>query len=370
MEQTTRLVTYKDLTDHAIDYLGSTITGDGMRDAKRAVQNAYRSLATMHNWHYYYSRGRLVTNESYSTGTIAYDHTGGANERQVTLTDGTWPSWAYLGDIVIDGVVYEIASLINSTILTLTVNSNPGEDIAAGETYVLYRDTYPLPTDFQAADQFLIAENSNCLTYVHPTAWLQDMQGNPGPGTPSLYTFRSDPNYYGTLAISFSPPPSLLQNYDYIYKRRPRPMLVLEYKTGTATVAFASASVTGVGTTWRDNHIGSVIRFSETGDLPTGVVGDNPFEIQRVITAVGSETACTLDRVVPQAFTNAKYTISDPADIEDGAMLTALYREIEKELRIARRMKVSPDEERRYLEAIASAKESDSRSFAMRGVEN
>lgn len=366
-ESTTRLITYRDLIDHCQDYLGSNVTNDASRDCRRAIQEGYRSFAAMFNWQYYYTRGRLVTNASYTTGTIEYDHTGGANERQVTLTGGTFPSWAYLGTIIIDSISYEIASLVNSTVLTLSVNSNPGEDIAAGETYTLYRDTYPLPTDFQAADDFQLADNTGLLTYVHPAHWLTSLQGNPGPGTPSMYTFRSDPNYYGTMAISLSPPPDTVENLDYIYKRRPRPMLVVEHNAGTASVAFASATVTGVGTDWRDNHIGAVIRFSEdTGKLPTGITGNNPFEIQRVIIACASTTSITLDRVVPQAFTNAKYTISDPVDIEDGAMLTGLFREIEKELRIARRMKTTQQEEMRYKEAIIQAREADSRHFGTR----
>lgn len=296
-------------------------------------------------------------------------NSGGATERRLTLTGGTFPSWAYLGDLVINGVVYEIAAIVNSTVITLALNSNPGEDIAAGETYTLYRDTYPLPIDFQATDDFLIANNSNILTYVSPGQWLQDGQGNPGPGTPSLYTFRSDPNYYGTMAISFSPPCDGVESYDYMYKRRPRPMLVSEYNIGTASVTGSSATVTGVGTVWRDNHIGSVIRFSEdAGVLPTGITGDNPFEIQRVIVSVESETSLTVDRVVPQAFTNAKYTLSDPADIEDGAMLTALFREIEKQLRISRRMKAAPDEESHYMKAMAFAREADSRTFSSRSM--
>ena len=367
-EVTSRLVTYSDLISHSVDYLGAVVSGDATRDARRAVQAAYRSLATMHNWSYYVTRGRLVTNASYSTGTIEYDHTGGAEEMLVTLTDGTFPSWAYLGDMLINGVVYEIASIVNSTSLTLSRNSNPGEDIAAGETYVLYRDTYPLPVDFQAADDFTIANNSRLLSYVSPNQWLEYGQNSGGVGDPSRYTFRSDPNYYGTMAISFVPAPSGAESYDYIYKRRPRPMMVQEYKAGTATATFASATVTGSGTTWKDNHIGAVMRFSETNDYPTGLTGDNPFEIQRIVASVESETSLTLDRIMPQAFTSCKYTIGDPADIEDGAMLTALYREIEKELRISRRMKPSPEEEERYIMAINQAREADSRTFSSRAT--
>src|SRR5574338_846908 len=105
-------VTYKDLVDYCLDYAGGDVTVENRRKARRAVQNAYRDMAKDHRWRYYLIIGRLATVEYYSTGTIAYDHTGGANERQVTLTSGTWPSWAANGILVIDNVTYEVDSRV------------------------------------------------------------------------------------------------------------------------------------------------------------------------------------------------------------------------------------------------------------------
>ncbi len=365
-EVTTRLFTYSDCLEHARDYLGASVANDAMRDARRCVQSAYRNFAAMCNWSYYYTQGRIVTNASYDTGTVVFDYTGGTYERMLTLTDGTWPSWAYLGTVRIGEVDYEVADLKTSTILTLAANSNPGDDVAS-TSYTLFRDAYPMPIDFQAADEILVSNRQGLLNYVHPSEWLDDQNNMPSPSLPDVYSFMSDPNYYGTMAVRFSPPPDDNYSLDFIYKRRPRPLLIHEYSAGTATITLATDTVAGTGTNWRDNHIGSIIRFSEVaGSLPTGITGDNPFEIQRTIVSVESATAITLDRVVPQTFTNAKYTISDPVDIEDGAMLTGLLREIEKEVRIARRMAPAPEEEMRYNEAILRARENDSRSFARR----
>ncbi len=368
-EITSRLTTYDDLIRGAVDYLGATVAGDALRDARRCVQAAYRNFSHLANWSYYYAHGRLVTNPVYATGTIEYDHTGGTFERMVTLTDGTWPDWTFLGTLRVNDVDYDVADLMSSTVLRLPLFANPGADIAAGATYTLYRDTYPLPVNFQAADDMYIGAHMGILSFVNPNEWLMQQMHDRGPSVPSIYTITSDPNYFGTMGIRFSPPPLEAYNIDYIYKRRPRQMLIQEYKVGTASVASSDDIVTGTGTNWKDNHLGSIIRFSETPALyPTGVTGDNPFEIQRTVIAVNSPTELQLDRISSQTFTEAKYTISDACDIEDGAMLTGLLREIEKEMRIARRMKPAPGEEERYVAAIMQAKEEDSRSMARRAA--
>ena len=45
----------------------------------------------VHDWSFLYKQDSIVVEEDYSTGTIAYDHTGGTNERQVTLSGGGAP---------------------------------------------------------------------------------------------------------------------------------------------------------------------------------------------------------------------------------------------------------------------------------------
>ena len=365
-ESTTRLVTYKDMLDHSVDYLGVNVTGDASRDARRCVQSAYRAFTSMRSWTCYYTRGRLTTVAAQTTGTIAFDYTGGANERQLTLTGSSWPSWVPYGTVIIGSVAYEVADTISSTVITLAANSNPGEDVAAGTSYTLYRDTYPMPIDFQAGDQPVGNELFN-LNYVHPSQWLRNQQTFTSVGLPTIYSFMTDPNYYGTVAIKFWPAPNSAQTYDFIYKRTPRPLLLDEYKTGTATCTIALDTVVGVGTQWKDSMVGSIIRFSANKtDLPSGLAGANPFQIQRTIVSVESVTGLTVDRVVRETLSGVKYTISDPVDIEDGAMLVGLQREIEKELRISRRMKPAPEEERRYRDAMAAAMENDARSFQPR----
>ena len=149
----TTIHSYHDVIDHLLDHFGGLEGGRNVKMAKRAILAAYRSLPTVYNWSYYYKRGRVASVAAYSTGTIAYDHTGGTYERQATLTSGTWPSWAARGILRINDIDYDVHERISDTVVTLSVNSNPGADVASSTTYTLSRDAYPLPFDFQSADQ-------------------------------------------------------------------------------------------------------------------------------------------------------------------------------------------------------------------------
>lgn len=357
------LFTYKDLTDHAIDYLGANPSGEAGRDARRASLAALRSLATASRWSYYFQRYRLNLAAPYLTGTVVYDHAGGAYERVLTLTGGTWPSWAGQGTVQIANVVYEVADRKSATEVTLSVNSNPGEDVASSP-YLIYRDTYPLPVDFLAMGALTLPNHAVCLSVEHPNAWLQRQRIYRGVATPRTYTIRSDPNYQNTLALSFYPPPDAAYAVDGIYTRMPRQLQVEEYSAGSATTAAASAVVAGTGTAWAARHVGCVFRVTGSRTkLPTGRAGDNAPAYERVVVSVDSATQITLDDTVDEAFSAAKYTLSDPVDVETSAMLTALLRGVESQLAKSRRMGDRQEAEAEYLKALLLAREADSRSF-------
>lgn len=359
------MTTWKDLIDHLIDWTGSNPGGDATRDARRASLSALRELGSMARWSYYYQRGRMNSVAPYSTGTAAYDHTGGAFERMLTLTSGTWPAWASFGSLVIANVIYEVADRKSDTVVTLTSASNPGDDLASGTGYAIYRDTFPLPTDCLAIDMMVLVNYAWVMGSEHPTSWLQRQQIYRGQALPRVYCIRGDPNYIGTMAVSFFPAPDAAYNFDYIYQRRPRPLLIDEYAAGSVTTSSGSATLTGVGTSWTSRMVGSVARVSSSQSLsPTGLSGSNPYRFERIITAVGSPTSITLDDSVDEAYTRVKYSISDPVDIEEGAMLTALLRGCEYQMAVARHMKDRQEEETAWLRSLIQAREADSRNFS------
>lgn len=358
------LFTYQDAVDHGVDLLGSTVTGDSTRDARRAARAAYQEFSTVRRWVYYYQRGQIITSASQSDGTVDYNST----TRVLTLTGSTWPSWAAYGTVAIARVPYEVAARLSSTTLQLSVNSNPGVDVASGTAYTFYRDTYPMPGDFLASDQLISIGTSIALPrYVHPSMWLSPQQLQVSPATPRAYTFMADPNYMGVLAVRFNPAPDQAYTFNFIYQRRPRPLVIDEYKAGTVTGS--STTLTGTGTAWTSKMIGSVLRlYSDGTQYPTGLIGAYPYTTERIITAVASTTSLTLDTALDESYTAVKYTISDPCDIEDGAMLVAFQRCIEKQNSLTRNMKADQKEEmnKAYMTALTFAMEADCRNFERR----
>jgi hypothetical protein len=361
---TVGLTTFKDAIDHGVDFMGATVSNEAARDARRAVLAALREIANIHRWSYYYQRGRIGTSAQQTTGTIDYDHTGGTHERQVTLASGTWPDWAAFGVLVISNVAYEIADKKTSTVITLSSTSNPGADVAAGTSYILYRDTYPLPSDFVAGDEVMSLGSMLTLTFQHPRAWLQRQRIIQSPAAPHVYTVMGDQNYFGSLALKLSPPPDQAYQLDFLYQRRPRLLVLDEYSTGTVTATADATTLAGTGTTWTSSMVGSVVRLSDDAtNKPTGLVGAEPPAAERVVMGFTSATSLTVDTAWSSTLTGVKHLISDPLDIEEGTMLTAFWRCVEKELGIIRKMKDRDLLIQLYKDALILAMEADSRSF-------
>lgn len=354
------LTTYKDLIEHAIDFLGGNVIAQ--RDAKRAVLDAYREFMLAHQWSYLYSYFKIVTNASYNTGTIAYVHTGSANERELTLTSGTWPTWAASGYVVISNQAYKVSARISSTILQLSVNNNPGADVASGTSYTLFQDTYPLPFLVLSMDNMCGADNAGYLVYCHPREAIEMKLGSISPAQPACFTVVMDPMNMGGIAVRLSPPPDNLYQYDVTCHRRPRPLIFDDYATGTVSVT--GTAITGSGTAFTSAMVGSVIRVSANAtDPPTSLIGATPYADERVITAFTSATSLTVDSAFTNALTGVKYSISDPVDIEDGVMLVAFKRCVEKMIDVSKRSKTSEKSEQIYRAALMQAREADARHF-------
>lgn len=328
----TPLATFTDLVEEICDSKEiKRSVSLNLRNAIRAAQEAYRWLSSAHDWTCYQQRVLIHTVATYSTGTIAFDYTGGANERMVTLTSGTWPAWAAFGRITISGTTYTVATRESDTVITLSPNSTPQSDIAAGTTYTLFRDTYPLPVDFQRLTRLMDVDNEHEIEIVtdgtHQVTQLTHYQS---PATPWQACIRGDSEYYGSLSLVFSPAPSTARTYDLLYTRQPRPLRLEKYNTGTVTVSAGSTTVGGNGTSFPEDCLGCVIRFSDSATEPTGVSGTsgdvvNRYYAQRTITARGSATSLTIDAAASSStLTTVGYVISDPLDIEYHAMYGAL----------------------------------------------
>lgn len=359
--------TVTDMTSHLRDYLGTNVNNEAQRVLIRAIQAALRELANVRPWVYLTKRHRIFTNAPYSTGTVAFDYTGGSVERELTLTSGTWPTWAGNGTIAISNVTYDVFRRVSSSIVQLDSVISSAADISS-TSYTLYQDTYTMPADFVASDRAYAETSWGGMEYVQPNQWLQVTRYyRSSSDTPRYYTFMGSPRDSGRFCMRVFPYPDSAATIDVIYHRRPRQIYREKYETGTVTSSAGSTTVTGSGTSWDSSMEGSVIRLSSsTSTLPTDLAGSSPYVVERTVKLVSSATSLTVEESIDTTYTGVKYQISDPIDIDDGAMLEAFYRCCEKHVAIMRRLKDADEVGRRYVEALIRAEEADSRSFAGR----
>lgn len=361
--------TFQDAVEHLLD-AHELISREAPheRRARWCILQAYRDLSFRHSWNYFYRQRLMQTVAKQTSSTIDYDHTGGANERQVTLAAGTWPSWAAFGRIIIGDVHYEIDERKSNTILTLREDSNPGADVAAGTSYTLYRSAYPLPANFRKLCAVWDVAQERRLDEVDPVQHHSSlMHFYDTPQEPWEVMVRSTGEHYGGMHLHFGPPPDTAKTYDLLYQVSPRPLNIDKYSTGTVSITSGSATVTGSGTTFPTDCAGSIIRFSSSATVPTSAIGgldgtDNRFVMQSVIKSRDSATALTLEENATVTISaGSGYTISDPLDIEPGAMLTAFLRAAEAEFSVRAGRKDAPQKLALARQALLEAMEADSR---------
>ena len=371
------MFTFQDSVDHLVDYLGGAATDQVVRDSKRACASALRDLANAHRWSYHYTHGRVLLNAPYSTGTVAYDHTGGTYERMMTLTSGVWPTWTTYGQIRVpsaststtDSVIYEVEDRKSDTVITLSATLNPGADVTAGATYSLYRDSYELPSDFIAQDQALYQDSFADMEYVHPRDWLRYSRYRYSSGIPRFFSIIGDDTNNGRMEMRVTPPPDAAKTVDFVYQRRPRSLRIMAVSAGSISSAVSGTrTITGVGTAFDSTMIGSVIRLSSSVTAPTSDIGDNPSAFESVITAVSSSVVLLVRDALTSDFASVAYVLSDPIDIEHGAMLTAFQRCAEAQIAINRTLKDKPSARAAYEVALGLAMDADSRSFQGRAA--
>lgn len=83
---------------------------------------------------------QLTLRAPYSTGTV------GVTSTTVTLSGGTWPTWAAAGELFVNDEWLTVASRGSGT--SLTLDAAPSATISAGTSYQLICREYALPDDF------------------------------------------------------------------------------------------------------------------------------------------------------------------------------------------------------------------------------
>ncbi len=316
------IATYGDLIDELCVATGGGATTPEQRDVRMACQRAYTHLGDIHNWLFYQRAYRVYMSAAYSTGTITYDHTGGSSERLVTLSGGTWPSWARNGKLIVSDIVHDVAERLSDTTVTLDATLNPQADIAAGTSYTLMRTTYAMPFDFKGMFDPQ-DEDQIRACYISPVAW-HDLERSLPTQTDAFYwTVMPSPDAYGSWVLRTWGYPSTAETLDFLYQGRPRPIKRTGYETssraGTVTLS-TNTAVQGNSSTFAADMVGSLLRVtSSTTVYPTGLGDLNQWTEQKVITAytaASGAAALTVDSSWESSYTTVLYTVSDPCDVD------------------------------------------------------
>ena len=127
---------------------------------------------------------------------------------------------------------------------------------------------------------------------------------------------------------------------------------------GTITVSAASAEVVGVGTSWTDEMVGSILRVGRDTNRPTGRAGDYPYAEERSVKSITDTTHLTLDAAIATSRAGVAYMIVDPIDLGMSAH-NAFRRLCEYKLAVKRHLKIADDEcwtryQRALLEAMGA----------------
>jgi len=357
---TPEVYTYYDaesaLRDVARDYGGSRSTL-----LRRAIQRAYHRFMAEHEWSWLKANGRLKLQACQTTGTVAYDATGGSTcERQLTLSGTTWPSDVQDWAIKFDDVVCEIEKRYSDTVVQLDATMCPVADVDSGTTYTAFQRWYALPNDFVSMETPMEESGTILGRYVTPEKMEEMMRYDFTTGDVYFWTIRSAPGLLGTYALFIHGVPTAAETLDFVYWRRPSPLRYSGYASadyeGNITVTAGSATVEGESTLFDTvNNPGAVMLISSSGNSPTGYEGDYPYAEKRTIRSVASTTSLTLDGNVVTSRENTGYRITSPLDMP-ADVYHAFLACCEAEYARACRLKERGDLERAYHGALWAAK--------------
>jgi len=363
-----QILTYRDTIEAATDFLSGNSSSAAQGDIRRGIHAAYREIGDAFSWSFLHKQGRVPLKALESTGTVAYDHTGGDNERQLTLTpddDETWPSWAVEATVRVGSIPCRVESRVSDTVLTLDVVLNPGIDVATGASFQIYPTCYTLPHDFQRLEQPWGEDTWRFGENITRDELLALDRFRDTTGGIRRFAIGEVADLQGSLGLYIHPASDADETLDFMYRRQPRQMRFSGYDladtVGTIDVTAASSAVTGTDTTFAAKMVGSVLRIGSDGtNIPSGLDGLYPFDDERIIASRASDTTITLDTAVSTSQSGVKYCVSDPIDLHPAAY-NAFLACVNKYLAVSRNMKHKGEMVALFEDALMKARGADRR---------
>lgn len=122
-------------------------------EVREIVDESLAYLAMVKQWPYLQARGVINTVASYSIGTVAI--TNGLSI--LTLTGGTWPTWAASGAVYINNSWVTVSTRDSAT--QLTINGAYGEQTETAASFIISQHAYTLPTDLMRITGVYFGQN-------------------------------------------------------------------------------------------------------------------------------------------------------------------------------------------------------------------
>jgi hypothetical protein len=173
--------------------------------------------------------------------------------------------------------------------------------------------------------------------------------------------FRSDQRFHGELMLAIWPPYQDSLRLNLFYERYPQSCEV--HRVGTGTITTSSRTVTASTAVFKEDHVGSVLAICETND--TDIVSPlsdvSLVSAKRIITDYTSSTIVTIDQALIADLTDVSYYVSDPVDVQPGALTEALLRLCEYEMCRQGRSKHAKERFADFISQLQIAMADDSR---------
>jgi len=226
----TTSVNYSNLQRRVGHYLFGIRSGfseDQENDINDCLHDGLRRVYAAHDWSFLHPVADVTTTAPYATGTITI--AAGV----VTLTGGTFPSWAASGVLQVNNRFYSVASRGSDTQITLDATSIT---IATASSYKLGRPEIQMDDAFDS-----VTNDSDLSYYPSPDCWyppvrwrhdatIRQLEGNsPEFERPVFYsvrTVRFDPTVGSRKVLAMYPTPD--QAYTLRVPMFLRPVLVDE----------------------------------------------------------------------------------------------------------------------------------------------
>lgn len=272
-------------TAQDIVYYLISAAGGGAQDGehtliRQAVVHGVRDVMQCRNWLWHTSTGSFTTQQISTTASVTLgsnsivvaDPDGFVAGRMVDISAEFFPRPARIAAVAGNVVTLDVAASKTGTGIT-----------------VLPQTYYDLPLDLRDIDSLVTNTVGTLHCYITPQEWQRLEVNTRGAGEPYYYTvMRSDlrPDRY---QVRFVGVPTNATVVHYTYRRIPNPIKYMGYerlcRQGTVSLSLVGTAnvptVTGVGTAFPQDCVGSYIRFGAAGMEADPFGSTMPFVMER-----------------------------------------------------------------------------------------